>query len=162
MPPKEYNVVVRGEDFILSDEQLNFDAPNYFTEYFGTTEATVVWLSRNRNPRLFQIIEDYLSGYDILPLPDSAGPSHMSRENISKNLLADARFYGLSRLVDKLDSANSPQPLSLPLVSGPMDVTPAVVPAIMVPPEYESWFTGSDSETKWRMKTVRLVSRLRP
>ena len=161
MPPKEYNVVVRGERFILFDEQLNFDAPNYFTELFGTQGSTrETFLCRD--PKLFQIIEGYLSGYEIFPLPDSAIPSYMSRETISKNLLVDARFYRLSRLVDKLDSANSPQPLSPPLVSGPMDVTPAVVPAIMVPPEYRSWFTGSDSETKWRMKTVRLVSRLRP
>ena len=96
MPPKEYTVVVRGERFILSDEQPNvFDARNYFTELIGTeggTRETILY----RDPKLFQIMEGYLSGYGVFPPPNTAIPPHMSRGTISKSLLADARFYRLN------------------------------------------------------------------
>ena len=142
-PPKEYTVVVRGERFILSDEQLNFDAPNYFTELFGT-EGTARETFLYRDPKLFQIIESYLSGYDIFPLPDTAIP-YMSRETISKNLLADARFYGLDRLVDEL---NPPQPSSPPPVS-----------VVLVNSVHALWFNDEDPNARWRIKTVRLCTR---
>jgi len=156
MPPKEYNVVVRGERFILSDEQLNFDAPNYFTELFGTqggTRETFLY----RDPKLFQIIEGYLSGYEIFPLPDSAIPSYMSRETISKNLLVDARFYRLSRLVDKLDPANLPQSLSPPLdpANLPQSLSPPLVSAPMDAVN-AIWFTDPDPIARWKIKMVCL------
>jgi hypothetical protein len=139
MPLKEYHIVVRSERFILSDEQLNFDAPNYFTELFGTEGGKSETLLY-RDPKLFPIIEAYLSGYDIFPLPDSAIP-YMSKETISKNLLADARFYGLSRLVDKLEPPNS---LSLPVVPAPMGSMDAI------------WFSDSDPHARWKIKMVCL------
>ena len=95
-----------GEIFILSDEQPNFDARNYFTELFGTeggTKETILYC----DPKLFQIIEGYLSGYGVFTLPNTAIPPYMSRGTISKNVLADARFYRLNRLVDKLNLPQS-------------------------------------------------------
>ena len=137
-----YTVVVRSERFILSDEQLNFDAPNYFTERFGIEGATREMLVY-RDPKLFQIIEGYLSGYDIFPLPDSAIPSYMSRETFSKNLLVDARFYQLSQLVDKLDTSQS---LTPPLVSAPVDAVTAI------------WFNDPDPNARWKIKMVCLCT----
>ena len=106
--PEEYTIVVRGERFILSRDQIFFDSPNYFTMLFtgtfkeaanGQQEVTL-----HRDPHLFKIIQTYLSGYSILPLSDNWMPAYMSQEAASKNLLEDAQFYGLNTLVDLLQS----------------------------------------------------------
>jgi hypothetical protein len=103
MPIREYTVTLRGERFRLSSDQLHFDAPNYFTALFegpfqeaveGKCEVVLY-----RDPHLFRIIETYLSGYRIFPLPDDAWPKHMSKQAARENLMDDAKFYGLDRLV---------------------------------------------------------------
>jgi hypothetical protein len=103
MPIEEYTVVLRGERFLLSSDQLHFDAPNYFTMLFegpfqeaaeGKHEVVLY-----RDPHLFRIIETYLSGYKIFPLPDDGWPKYMSKEAAKENLMDDARFYGLDGLV---------------------------------------------------------------
>jgi hypothetical protein len=51
----------------LTFEQISFDAPNYFTMLWGDdyeeSRSNVVRLSRN--PHLFALIYEYLSGYDV-------------------------------------------------------------------------------------------------
>jgi hypothetical protein len=107
MPIEEYTLVLRGERFLLSSDQLHFDAPNYFTILFegpfqeateGKREVVLY-----RDPHLFRIIESYLSGYHILPLPDDSWPRYMSKEAARKNLMDDAKFYGLDKLVHLLE-----------------------------------------------------------
>jgi hypothetical protein len=107
MPIEEYILVLRGERFLLSSDQLHFDAPNYFTVLFegplqeaneGKREVVLY-----RDPHLFRIIETYLSGYQIFPLPDDGWPKYMSKEAARKNLMDDAKFYGLDKLVHLLE-----------------------------------------------------------
>ena len=56
----------------------------------------------HRDPYLFKLVEAYLSGYPILPLPEEWLPKYMSPEAALKALLVDARYYELTRLVDVL------------------------------------------------------------
>ena len=56
----------------------------------------------HRDPYLFKLIEAYLSGYPILPLPEEWLPKYMSPEAAIKALMVDARYYELARLVDIL------------------------------------------------------------
>lgn len=58
----------------------------------------------HRDPYLFKLIEAYLSGYPILPLPEEWLPKYMSPEAALKALLVDAKYYELTRLVDILRS----------------------------------------------------------
>jgi hypothetical protein len=111
MPIEEYTIVLRGKRFLLSSDQLHFDAPNYFTTLFegpfqeaaeGRREAVLY-----RDPHLFRIIETYLSGYKIFPLPGDGWPKYMSKEAAKENLLDDARFYGLDGLVLLLEENSS-------------------------------------------------------
>jgi len=56
----------------------------------------------HRDPYLFKLIEAYLSGYPILPLPEEWLPKYMSPEAALKALMVDARYYELMRLVEIL------------------------------------------------------------
>ena len=56
----------------------------------------------HRDPYLFKLIEAYLSGYPILPLPEEWLPKYMSPEAALKALMVDARYYELTRLVEIL------------------------------------------------------------
>jgi hypothetical protein len=107
MAVEEYVIIVRGERFVLARDQMLFDSPNYFTSLFdgpfresseGKREAVLY-----RDPFLFRIIESYLAGYQILPLPTTGLPQHMSYDVMVKNLLADAQFYQLEGLINLLE-----------------------------------------------------------
>ncbi|KAG9124430.1 hypothetical protein FRC07_011672 [Ceratobasidium sp. 392] len=99
-----YTVVVRGETFLLTRDQIEFDSPNYFTSCFlgEFTEAQTHTLTLSRDPQLFKIIIDYLSGYDVLPLHESAIPQRMNSDAALRNLLADAQFYQLDGLINRI------------------------------------------------------------
>ena len=60
-----------------------------------------------RDPYLFNFIHLYLSGYEILPLPIDNLPCSFSEESRLKNLLLDARFYGLDALAEELEAVVS-------------------------------------------------------
>lgn len=98
----KYTVIVRDQIFTLYKTQIDFDAPNYFTAYFlgdfaeGASGKTTLTL--DRNPSLFAILIEYMSGYHILPLAETALPRTMDKRAALKNLAEDAAFYGLSRL----------------------------------------------------------------
>ncbi|TFK85590.1 hypothetical protein K466DRAFT_494449 [Polyporus arcularius HHB13444] len=99
-----YTVCMRGEVFHLSDSQISFDSPNYFTTCFqsGFSEARSRILRLDRYPVLFAIIVDYLSGYPILPLSTRAIPTTMDMRTALRFLLADAQFYELQGLCNFL------------------------------------------------------------
>ena len=101
-----YTVLVRGERFELYHDQITFDSPNYFTACFLSdfAESAARTLRLSRNPTLFAIIVEYLSGYPILPLSAQAIPSTMDLASAHRCLLADAQFYGLQRLCELLES----------------------------------------------------------
>ncbi|TPX37281.1 hypothetical protein SeMB42_g00913 [Synchytrium endobioticum] len=93
-----------GRTFELSRETLSNDSPNHFTAAFlgGFSESTTTDLHIDRDPNLFEFIVRYLQGYTIMPITESPLPN-MSLEVFKANLLADAQFYGLSGLMDRLD-----------------------------------------------------------
>ncbi|KAH7100430.1 hypothetical protein BKA62DRAFT_658414 [Auriculariales sp. MPI-PUGE-AT-0066] len=97
---KSFTVILRGEEFTVYQDQIEFDAPNYFTSIFlgdfSESQSRCVHLSRN--PDLFRIIIEYLSGYDVLPLATAAIPARMTAEAALRNLRRDAAFYRLKGL----------------------------------------------------------------
>ncbi|KAM5534171.1 hypothetical protein V8D89_012191 [Ganoderma adspersum] len=101
-----YTVIVRRERFELYHDQITFDSPNYFTACFLSdfSESAARTLRLSRNPTLFSIIVEYLSGYPILPLSAQTIPSTMDLASAHRCLLADAQFYGLQRLCELLES----------------------------------------------------------
>ncbi|KAG9124429.1 hypothetical protein FRC07_011671 [Ceratobasidium sp. 392] len=103
--PEAYTVVMRGQDFLLTRDQIEFDSPNYFTSCFlgEFTEAQTRTLTLSRDPDLFKIVIDHLSGYDVLPLHDSVIPQRMNSDAALRNLLADAQFYQLDGLMDRIN-----------------------------------------------------------
>ena len=109
MATEEYQIVVRGETFTLDRHQILFDSPNYFSSYFlgDSNEATEGQrqLTLRRDPFLFKLVEAYLSGYPVLPLPASL-PEHLSPETAIQSLICDAQFYRLGGLVTILQSSS--------------------------------------------------------
>ncbi|GAA5975774.1 hypothetical protein JCM11641_005869 [Rhodosporidiobolus odoratus] len=108
-----FTVVCRSTAFTLTREQIETDAPNYFTTAFldgGFAEASSRIIRTDRNPQLFALIFEHLSGYEILPLHPGACPATMSLEAASESLLRDAEYFQLSGLVSRL----KPKPVPLP------------------------------------------------
>ena len=104
----EYTIVIGDQRFTLLRDQIMRDAPNYFTAFFEgafrETSEGVREMKLYRDPYLFNFIHLYLSGYEILPLPTDDLPCYFSEETRLKNLLLDARFYGLDALVEELEA----------------------------------------------------------
>lgn len=105
MPSKSYTVILRwlGAEtrFDLTEEQIRFDAPNYFTNVFfgdfaeGIQSKNEITLSRN--PAIFRFLYEHLAGYELFPLVEGAIPG-MSILASVKNIKHDALFYGLDTL----------------------------------------------------------------
>ncbi|KAH8915765.1 hypothetical protein BT69DRAFT_1340928 [Atractiella rhizophila] len=111
-----FQIFVRESEFTLSKTQIMFDSPNFFTRaFFGEfEEANSRSVRIDAHPQLFKIVIDYLSGYDVFPIADTAIPSTMSKDTALKNLMKDAAFLDLDRFtqllqeeVGKLQAANS-------------------------------------------------------
>jgi hypothetical protein len=106
MDPK-YTVIVKDTQFQLTKEQIQFDSPNYFTSCFlgdfKESKEGKQTVSIQRHPVLFELIVDYLTGYDIFPLPQSSLIPTMSPLALLKNLKKDALFYGLDGLCEQVD-----------------------------------------------------------
>ncbi|KAH8913938.1 hypothetical protein BT69DRAFT_1343827 [Atractiella rhizophila] len=111
-----FQIFVRETEFTLSKTQIMFDSPNFFTRaFFGEfEEANSHSIRIDVHPQLFKIVIDYLSGYDVFPISDTAVPSTMSKDTVLKNLLKDAAFLDLDHFtqllqeeVGKLQAANS-------------------------------------------------------
>lgn len=126
MPILEYTITVENEKFILVADHFNSDAPNYFTSYFfgDFAEGGCQEMILHRNPILFRAVREHLMGYEIGLLTGDWYPSHWSRDTALKNLLVDADFYGLERLIglvkDTLKTISTPKRYVL-YVSGPKD-----------------------------------------
>ncbi|KZV86377.1 hypothetical protein EXIGLDRAFT_840829 [Exidia glandulosa HHB12029] len=107
----KYTVTLRGQVFALYRDQIEFDAPNYFSGLFlgDFSESQTRTVELSRSPDLFRIIVDYMSGYTILPLPATLVPLNMTSDVALENLARDAEFYGLQQLVELLRSHPSPK-----------------------------------------------------
>lgn len=107
----EYIITVRGEEFLLTKSQIEFDSPNYFTAcFFGDfREAQSRRLKLSRDPDLFRIITNYLCGYKVIPLCQSFTPKLMATATTLINLRADAAFYQLDGLIKECDAHIRPE-----------------------------------------------------
>jgi hypothetical protein len=105
---EEYTIVINDQRFTLLKDQIMRDAPNYFTTFFEgpfkETSEGVREMKLYRDAYLFKFVHLYLSGYDILPLSNDHIPHYFSEESRLKNLLLDARFYGLDTLAEELEA----------------------------------------------------------
>lgn len=97
-----YTIIVRDKTFCLDRSQIEFDSPNYFTACFlgSFSESSSRKIHLSRDPVLFAMIVNYLSGYTILPIQRVEG---MSEEAVLENLSRDAMFYGLEQLIEALE-----------------------------------------------------------
>ena len=112
-PPKEFTITVSDQVFVLTEDQIRRDAPNYFTGLFEGSfkEARegAQELKLYRDPYLFGFIHMYLCGYTVLPLPKDNIPRRFSEGSRLENLILDARFYGLDSLAEELEAESAPE-----------------------------------------------------
>lgn len=102
MSTEEYTIVVNGQRFTVTRDQLESEPGNYFAIYFGgdfqeaANNATEIII--HKEPLLFTIIQAHLRGYKVVPIPDACVPSYMTRQGALENLLLDAQYFSMSRL----------------------------------------------------------------
>lgn len=99
---KFYRINVSGVKYFLSKDNLQFDAPNIFTDRFEQFPKSNR-MAVDRNPLIFATIQMYLQGYNIFPIDNAKFKEH---------LLQDASYYGLKGLEEALmgESTNSIPP----------------------------------------------------
>jgi hypothetical protein len=106
MPVDKYTIIVDGERFSFTLDQLESDPGNFFASYFNGGFKEVPYGTREmeieKEPLLFRLIQAHLRGYDILPLADQFVPPYMTKEGALNNLLKEATFYGLWNLQAKI------------------------------------------------------------
>jgi hypothetical protein len=101
--PPLYAITVSGEEFYFTWDQLESDPGNYFMTYFlGREGRATKQLRMEKEPKLLQLIQAHLRGYDIFPIPDTIVPLYMTKETMVNNLLNEARLYGLRLLCEKI------------------------------------------------------------
>ena len=98
--PQEFTITVSDQVFVLTEDQIHRDAPNYFTTLFegsfkeareGTQEMKLY-----RDPYLFKFIHMHLSGYAVLPLPIDNIPCHLGLDSTTTSSLVKlvSPFFG--------------------------------------------------------------------
>ena len=93
-----------NDAFTITADMLKHDAPSMFSNVFLSNGRFQETISReititNKSPELFTIILDYLRGYTIFPLNESAIPPRwLPLQKTYENLRRDASYYGLLRL----------------------------------------------------------------
>lgn len=95
-----FTLSVRGKLFQLSPAQLEFDpSPSFVAQ--SNCDINNILLS-DRSPYNFQIISNFLSGYDILPVNDNVGEGMNGLQTL-KSLLVDAEEFELRKLIKLLE-----------------------------------------------------------
>ncbi|GAB1524730.1 hypothetical protein RhiTH_007884 [Rhizoctonia solani] len=148
----KYTVIMRGQEFVLTKSQIEFDSPNYFSLCFlgDFREAQSRSLELCRNPDLFRIIVEYLCGYEVLPLNDKLLPSFMSTEMGLENLRIDALFYQLDGLVKACETFAKPR------------ISHRVPKTSFMLLGYTAWNTNILSDTAPKGISVRDIAYLSP
>ena len=119
MPSNLYTIIVGGQPFVLTRDQLDSDSPNEFTCHFSKTTSNTNKVAVHQDPHIFTIIHSHLLGYDVMPLPENWFPRYMSKEAAMDNLIADAKYYRFTKLVEILQAAPAEQRVPLfPLKRG--------------------------------------------
>lgn len=102
-----FQVVVREKVFNLSREQITYEPGNLFEATYllkspGSMSGSNNILKVDRHPGSFNVIVDYLSGYDIFPLSDEeCFKAGMDRDRLLRYLVSDAVYYSLPVLGDR-------------------------------------------------------------
>jgi hypothetical protein len=103
--PGTYAIIVSGERLTFTREQLDSEPNNKIAEYFFGSASRPSTEKRElrieNEPALFKLIQAHLRGHNILPIRDGFVP-YMTVEGVLENLLKEAEFYALGRLVQKL------------------------------------------------------------
>ena len=110
----DYTVTIRNQTFKLTEEQIKTDSPNFFTSFFLSCQKatndeadSVVAKDKavvlHRNPLLFEIIQEYLSGYSVFPIREGY-IAFMTTDTLLQNLLKDALFYGLHDFAEQIEA----------------------------------------------------------
>jgi hypothetical protein len=93
-----------NDTFVLTSTMLHHDTPNMFSNAFLSSSRFIETAHRrititDKSPELFTFIVDYLRGYSIFPLDESAIPKRwLPLHKTYENLKRDAAYYGLLRL----------------------------------------------------------------
>lgn len=107
MPSDKYVVIVSGQRFTFTRDQLESEPDNYFTTYFlgDFNEATnsINELELETEPLLFELIQAHLRGYTIFPIQEGCIPKYMSKMGMLKSLRKEADYFGLASLVGSID-----------------------------------------------------------
>ena len=107
MTIEKYTIIVSGERFVFTADQLESDPGNYFSSYFLGGFKEVPYGTREmeleKEPLFFKLIQAHLRGYDVLPLPEQCIPPYMTKEGALVNLSKEAQFYGLWDLQKKIE-----------------------------------------------------------
>ncbi|KAF9909891.1 hypothetical protein EC991_007881 [Linnemannia zychae] len=94
-PSLFYNIYVSGELFMVTHSALQYDSPNFFTDVFlnpHRDESRTRTMYINRNPDVFKDIVKHMQGYYVA-----------ARDEVHlENLVMDAHFFKLKRLVENL------------------------------------------------------------
>ncbi|KAI5477630.1 hypothetical protein MNV49_006016 [Pseudohyphozyma bogoriensis] len=93
--PPRFTIIVRSIPFVLTRSQITSDAPNVFTERWGThlSSSSPPPIYSTRRPELFKLVALYLAGEEILPPPPDLQDAYSAEE-----IKDEARAYKLSRL----------------------------------------------------------------
>jgi hypothetical protein len=101
-----YTLVVSGERFTLTKDQLLSDPDNYFcTCFFGDfseSQNSPTEIIIEKEPALFKLIQAHLRGYRVLPIPEGIVPAYMTRDTMVQNLLIEAEYCGLDELASRI------------------------------------------------------------
>ncbi|QRV97106.1 hypothetical protein RhiJN_25125 [Ceratobasidium sp. AG-Ba] len=108
---ERFVVVVSDRRFVLSRAQIEYDSPNYFTDYFLNEHGKAIHdrLEINRDPDIFELVLRYLNGYQVIPFSRELAPIVSSPERTRADLQADAEFFKLEGLME-LCGANNSEP----------------------------------------------------
>jgi hypothetical protein len=101
-----YTLVVSGERFTVTKDQLLSDPDNYFCTYFfgdfSESQNSPTEIIIEKEPALFKLIQAHLRGYRVLPIPEGIVPAYMTRDTMVQNLLIEAEYYGLDELAGRI------------------------------------------------------------
>jgi len=67
-----------------------------------------------KEPLLFKLIQAHLRGYEILLLSEAGIPSYMNAETALNNLLLEAQFYCLEKLVNNITNFQAERAKEVP------------------------------------------------
>jgi len=107
MPPQKYTIIVSGQPFVFTRNQLESEPGNYFATYFfgdfKEAASATKELELDTEPLFFKLIQAHLRGYKVLPIQNAYVPDYTSKKVALENLRRDAEFFGLTRLVTLID-----------------------------------------------------------